>query len=85
MYTRLTPKREETKLCELKPGDTFMCPEFDADSTILMVVSSSPVDDITIYSEEGKIIGISLDEGELWTFEPDTLIYKVNGSFEGVY
>lgn len=85
MYTSVEPKREEIELCELKTGDTFISPEFD-DSIIFMVVKpKSDDEDITISFEEGKVIGVDLDEGELWTFYPDTLVYKVSGSFKGSY
>lgn len=85
MYTIVEPKREEIKLCELNPGDIFICPEFD-DGIILMVVNSiSDDEDITISFKEGKVIGVNLDEGGLWAFYPDTLVYKVSGRFEGSY
>lgn len=85
MYTSVEPKREEIKLCELNPGDTFICPEFD-DGVILMVIKSESNDeDINISFEEGKVIGVDLDEGDLWSFYPDTLVYKVSGRFEGSY
>ena len=85
MYTSVEPRREEIELCELKRGETFICPEFD-DNIVLMVVNPKTDDeDITISLEKGKVIGIDLNEGELWSFYPDTLVYKVSGEFKGSY
>lgn len=85
MNTRVTPKREKIKLCELEPGNTFICPIFDEDR-VLMVVNPNPDDgDITLDFEDGMIIGIDLNDGELWSFEPDISVYKVNGEFSGSY
>lgn len=84
MNTRVAPRREKTELCELKPGDTFICPEFD-ENVVLIVVNPDPDDDITISFEDGKVIGISLEDGELWTFYCDTPVYKVSGEFSGSY
>ena len=85
MYTSVEPRREEIILYTLNPGDTFICPEFD-DGIVLMVVKpKSDDEDITISSKEDRVIGIDLNEGELWTFDPDTPVYKVSGEFSGSY
>ena len=84
MNTRITPKREEVELGELKPGDAFVPSDYEEDGYVYIVANSRSAD-IYMDFEVGDIVVICLNDGEITTFSPTVSVYKVKGEFKGEY
>ena len=85
MNVNVTSRREEVELCKLKPGDVFMPSAYEIDGYFYMVVNTCSADGICLDFEEGDIVGVCLDDGEVVAWCPDTLVYVVKGEFKGEY
>lgn len=85
MHTIIAPKREEIRLDEIMPGNTFI-PSADEDvGYVYMVVSTRSMKLYVDFEEDNNIFAINLDDGELTVFSPDTSVYVVKGDFKGTY
>ena len=85
MKTYISRKTEEVELCTLKPGDVFIPSEYENDDYIFMVANTCSADGVCLDFDEGNIIGICLNDGEVIAFGGGAFGYVVEGEFKGEY